>query len=107
MFGYSAVAELRGKLAIELVEARHRPEVAERNRQRELGRNVPESYMTLGLRKDGTTFPCRLDVAKMDLSDGPATVAFMIDLSGVVTGEVGEGTVNGDSVAAGVLADRG
>ncbi len=35
---------------------------------------------TIGLRQDGSTFPFRVDVARIQLEDGPANLAFFTDV---------------------------
>jgi len=39
------------------------------------------SYETMGLRQDGSTFPVRVDVARIRLEDGPANLAFFTDVA--------------------------
>ncbi|MEP7190174.1 MAG: ATP-binding protein, partial [Roseiflexaceae bacterium] len=41
----------------------------------------PQSYETIGLRKNGVQFPYRVDVDLVVLPDGPAAVAFCTDIS--------------------------
>src|SRR5262249_22989031 len=56
-----------------------RPAVGERTRLREQGVPVPTRYETTGLRKDGSQFPMLVEVTRIALPDGPATIAFLTD----------------------------
>jgi PAS domain S-box-containing protein len=81
MYGYADLAELHGIPLIDLVAPELRPELAERALGRERDEPVPSSYESLGLRKDGTTFPTAVQVGTITLPDGPAAVAFCSDIS--------------------------
>jgi PAS domain S-box-containing protein len=81
MFGYADIEELRGLPLIELVAPSMRDAQADQARQREQGAPAPQSYETIGLRKDGVLFPYAVDVDRVMLPDGPAVVAFCIDIS--------------------------
>ncbi|HEU5099867.1 MAG TPA: ATP-binding protein, partial [Roseiflexaceae bacterium] len=45
------------------------------------GEPVPSSYESVGLRKDGSTFPNALQIGNIMLPGGPAAVAFCADIS--------------------------
>jgi PAS domain S-box-containing protein len=77
MFGYANSDELRGYYLTELIAPAARAEIAERNTRRNRGESVPNSYETVGLRKDGAEFPFSTEVAQIKLLDGPASVAFL------------------------------
>jgi len=81
MFGYADEAELYGTPLTNQVALQYREEIMERTRQREKGGTVPTSYETLGLRKDGSSFPFHVSVARIELSDGPASIAFFTDIT--------------------------
>jgi PAS domain S-box-containing protein len=81
MYDYADLEDLRGKALIELVAPEHRAELAERALRRERGEPAPSSYESVGLRKDGTTFPTIVQVGTITLPDGPAVVAFCSDIS--------------------------
>lgn len=53
----------------------------ERIHLRARGVAVPAEYETVGLRGDGTQFPVHIAVAIVELADGPASVAFLTDIS--------------------------
>jgi PAS domain S-box-containing protein len=81
MYGYTNVDEMRGLSLTNLVAPQYRAELAERARQRALGMPVPSSYESIGVRKDGSSFPYAIEVSNLTLPDGPAAVAFCIDIS--------------------------
>ncbi|MEO7910141.1 MAG: PAS domain S-box protein, partial [Roseiflexaceae bacterium] len=81
MFGYADLDDLRGLLLTDLVAPDMRAALADRARRREQGETVPQSYETIGLRKNGVQFPYRVDVDRVMLPDGPAAVAFCTDIS--------------------------
>lgn len=81
MYGYAHPEEMRGIRLIDLVAPENRAELAERAQRRERGEPVPSSYESVGLRKDGTSFPNAVQVGTITLPDGPAAVAFCTDIS--------------------------
>lgn len=81
IFGYSDSSEIIGRPLIEQVAPQCRAEISERNRRRQAGEQVPSSYEMLGLRKDGSEFPCQLNVTRIELPEGPASVAFITDIT--------------------------
>jgi PAS domain S-box-containing protein len=81
MFGYADVDEMRGISLMDLVAPEFREEIAQRALRREHGEPVPNFYDSLGLRKDGSTFPYSVQVSNITLPDGPAAVAFCTDIS--------------------------
>jgi len=81
MFGYADLDELRGLPLTDLVAPDMRAALADQARRREQGEPVPQSYETIGLRKNGVQFPYRADVDRVMLPDGPAAVAFCTDIS--------------------------
>jgi PAS domain S-box-containing protein len=81
MFGYADLDELRGLPLIDLVAPDMRAALADRARRRAQGEAVPQSYETIGLRKNGVQFPYAVNVDRVILPDGPAAVAFCTDIS--------------------------
>jgi PAS domain S-box-containing protein len=81
LFGYSSAAELRGRSILEQIAPSHRKGIQDRVDQRALGVPQPNSYLTRGLRKDGTEFPFEVSTALMVVEDGPLAVAFIHDVS--------------------------
>jgi PAS domain S-box-containing protein len=81
LFGYDDAAEIVGRPFADLLAPSARAVVAERNLRRERGEPEPNSYETMGLRKDGTEFPYLVQIAYTELPDGWATVGFLSDLT--------------------------
>ena len=81
MFGYTDEAELYGTPLTDQIAPPYREEIMERTRRREKGEVAPNSYETVGLRKDGSSFPFYVSVTRMELSDGPASIAFFTDIT--------------------------
>lgn len=81
MFGYPDAEVLIGRPLTDMFAEKWRPFIAERNRRRLEGHLQSDEYEVEGLRSDGSTFPFRVSVSHIHLSDGPATLAFFIDTS--------------------------
>ncbi len=81
LFGYTDPAAVLGQPLLNQIAPQCRKEIAERVLRRERGEAVPNTYETLGLRQDGSTFPFRVDVARIRLQDGPANLAFFTDIT--------------------------
>jgi len=81
MFGYVDEAELYGTPLTNQIALPYREEIMERTRRREKGEAAPSSYETVGLRKDGSSFPFHVSVTRIELSDGPASIAFFTDIT--------------------------
>ncbi|MBW4678548.1 MAG: PAS domain S-box protein [Microcoleus vaginatus WJT46-NPBG5] len=81
MFGYSTVSEMQGTPLLNDIAPQCREEITEKVKQRERGESVPNSYETLGQRRDGSVFPFQVHVARFELPDGPASTAFISDIS--------------------------
>ncbi|MEO8428064.1 MAG: PAS domain S-box protein [Verrucomicrobiota bacterium] len=81
LFGYSDASELCGTSLLNLIAPDCREEIGERIRRRERGEPSPDAYETVGCRKDGSLFTFYVEAAKIELPDGPASVAFLIDVT--------------------------
>ena len=81
MFGYADVEEVQGVSLITNIAPEERPSIAERIRLRDLGETVPLRYETVGLRTDGSRFPFHVQVGRITLPEGPASVAFCTDVT--------------------------
>lgn len=81
MFGYEDLAELQGTSLLNQIAPQCRSEIAERVRKRARGEIIPSAYETIGQRKDGSLFPFLIEVVRILLPDGPATVGFFIDIT--------------------------
>jgi len=81
MYGFQGIDEVVGHSIGEQWSPECRAMVEERARQRALGMPVPARYEALGQRQDGSVFPVEVAVAKVDLSDGEASVGFLTDIT--------------------------
>jgi len=80
LFGCSDPSTVVGRSLLNQIAPECRDAIAEYVRRRESGEPAPVSYETVGLRPDGSTFPFRVDVARIQLEDGPANLAFFTDV---------------------------
>lgn len=81
MYGFRTMDELIGRPISEQWAPEAATEVAERALQRSRGIPVPTTYDALGQRKDGSRFPVHVEVSVVDLPDGPASLAFLTDIT--------------------------
>jgi PAS domain S-box-containing protein len=81
IFGYEDARELAGLSFSDQIAPRFRKEVTERALQRSRGLPAEAEFESVGLRKDGSEFPFRAAVMVMSLADGPASVAFVADMT--------------------------
>ena len=81
LFGYADPSAVLGQSLLNQIAPECREQIADHVRRRERGEAVANSYETVGLRQDGTTFPFRVDVARIQLEDGPANLAFFTDVA--------------------------
>ena len=81
MFGYTELWQLKGRFFIDLIALQCREEVRTRIRRRIEAKEERDSYETVGLRRDGAQFFYQVETAAIQLEDGPATLAFLIDTS--------------------------
>ena len=81
MFGYRDLSEIRGQSMMETVAPHRREITQERIEQRRRGAVVSSDYENIGLRKDGSEFPFQVNISRMQLADGWATVAFIADIT--------------------------
>jgi PAS domain S-box-containing protein len=81
MFGYPPGEDLPGRSISDLIAPSHREAVMENARRRALGLGAPMEYEVMGMRRDGAHFPMHVSVASVPLADGPASVAFLTDIS--------------------------
>ena len=81
LFGYADPSAVLGQSLLNQIAPECREQIADHVGRRERGEAVANSYETVGLRQDGTTFPFRVDVARIQLEDGPANLAFFTDVA--------------------------
>jgi len=81
LFGMHALEAVDSVL--DLVAPEYRQAVIERFNRRAAGDNSEPDYELIGLRRDGSRFPCRTSVVPVQLPDGPATMVFHTDLTSI------------------------
>jgi PAS domain S-box-containing protein len=81
MVGFEDSGELIGRPLTDQIAPRLRDEAMARALRRGRGLSAETEYESVGLRKDGAEFPFRASVKVLDLADGPATVAFITDIT--------------------------
>ena len=81
MFGYASAAEVRGTRYLERIAPSARPAVQEIIRQRHAGAEAPDAYETVGLRQDGSEFPLLVTARRIEVAEGPLTLACMLDFT--------------------------
>ena len=81
MFELSGLDELRHVDVLELFAPAWRAQLSENMQRRADGRPAPSSYEAEHVRKDGTRVSILLYVVRAVFPDGPATVAFLTDIS--------------------------
>jgi nitrogen fixation negative regulator NifL len=81
LFGFSSLDELQKVPLLELFAPESRPQIKENIQRRAEGLSVPDAYETNCLRKDGTRFPILMYLTMAVFADGPAVVAFIMDIT--------------------------
>jgi PAS domain S-box-containing protein len=80
-FGYERFDELRGTSLLLQIAPSHRDEIITKIKRRAAGEEVETTYLTRGLRRDGTEFPFEITTCRVTVPDGPLTIAFIRDIS--------------------------
>jgi PAS domain S-box-containing protein len=81
LFGYRKRDEVVGKPFAKHIAPQCREELQERIRWRELGVPTSPDYETMGLGVDGQQFPIHIAVNQINLSDGPAYMVLITDIT--------------------------
>ncbi len=81
LLGYEADGSPVGSSFLTFIPEEQRKTLAERNSMRNAGAPVPNEYETLVTRIDGSMFHCHVLVSEIELSDGPATIAYLTDIT--------------------------
>jgi len=81
MFAFQSASELVGRPIAEHWAPEYQALIGERAQQRSRGIEVPESYEAVGQRRDGSRFPVQINTTIANLPDGPATLAFLSDIT--------------------------
>jgi PAS domain S-box-containing protein len=81
MFGLSGVEEIIGRPVAQFLAPQSRTDSLERTRRRARGLPTPVEFETVAFRADGSQFPIQVTVDMVQLSDGPANLAFITDIA--------------------------
>jgi PAS domain S-box-containing protein len=81
LYGFQSVDELVGQPVADQWAPEFREPIMERAQRRARGEPVPLEYEGMGLRKDGSQFPVHINVALVELPDGPAFMAFLTNIT--------------------------
>ncbi len=87
LFGYTDKQELIGAEFNEQLAISERKKILKQNKNREKSKEISNSYETIGLRKDGSTFPFQANVSVINLAKGPATLAYISNISDIKKAE--------------------
>jgi PAS domain S-box-containing protein len=79
LFGYDSPAQIVGTSQLGRVAPESRAQVTENIRRRKQGEPVPSAYEITGLRRNGSTFPLYVEVARIEWDDGPVSMAYFTD----------------------------
>jgi PAS domain S-box-containing protein len=81
LFGLASAADAEGKPISAEWAPSVQTEISERARRRSIGLQEATRFESLGQRRDGSQFPVQVQVAVVDLPDGPATLKLLSDVS--------------------------
>lgn len=80
-FGIAEHDAFEGRSILDVIAPEDRKRIQAYVEGRAAGEPAPRSYEFMALRCDGTRFPAHAEVGQIDLPDGPATLAFIIDIT--------------------------
>jgi PAS domain S-box-containing protein len=81
MLGAKSVEMIVGLPVLQQFAPGSRDAVREYVQKRDLGLPAPSEYETVGLRFDGTQFPVHVAITRVQLADGPVSLAFCTDIT--------------------------
>lgn len=81
LLGYQKESSPVGLSFLKFIPEEQRESLAYRNSMRNAGVPVPNEYETLATKIDGSVFHCHVLVSEIELSDGPATIAYLTDIT--------------------------
>ena len=81
MFGLSGVEEIIGRPETEFLAPQSKEDSRARTRLRAEGLPTPTEFETVALHPDGSQFPVQVTVDSVQLSDGPANMTFITDIT--------------------------
>lgn len=87
LFGYDNSTELIGKPILELIAPSRREQILENVRRRERKEFAPTTYVTRGLRKDGSEFDMDVHASTYELDGEDYTLVILRDISDRVRAE--------------------
>ncbi len=79
--GYNDIKGLVGKLIVDLYPSGIKEQLIDRDFQGMKKEEITNSFETIGLKKDGSSFPAQIKVTNIDLPDGSAILGFSEDLT--------------------------
>ena len=80
-YGFQSIDELVGSTSVRQWAPEFREIIRDRSQRRMRGEPVPVEYEGIGQRKDGSQFPVHIAAGSVQLPDGPATLAFLTDIT--------------------------
>jgi two-component system, cell cycle sensor histidine kinase and response regulator CckA len=87
MYGFDSIEESYGRSVLDYFASQCHEQLKMNIARREKGLPAPAEYETIGRRRDGDEFPLQLAVSRVELEDGPATLAFLTDITERKRGE--------------------
>ncbi len=81
MFGVPDRAQVQDRSILDFIGPEDRERVARFIQDRTIGKPAPETYGTVGLRSDGTTFSAHVQVTSLALPGGPAFLVYLEDFT--------------------------
>lgn len=81
LFGYEDISEMIGSQFLDRISPLEQKRVQEISENRQKGLDAPIQYETRGINRSGLTFPMLINATLVELPGGPATIAFITDLS--------------------------
>ncbi len=81
LFGYDDISEIKGTSLINQIAPQCRAEIIERVQKRIAGDDTPQTYESIGLKKNGSQFPFMCSTNRIKFPEGSLTLAFFTDMT--------------------------
>jgi PAS domain S-box-containing protein len=81
LFGYDTPEDIIGTSQLGRVAPESREQVTENIERRRRGEPAPAAYEIMGLRRNGSTFPLYVEVARIDWDGEPVSMAYFTDFT--------------------------
>jgi PAS domain S-box-containing protein len=81
LFGYDSPEEIVGTSQLGRVAPESRAQVTENIERRKQGEPAPSAYEIVGLRRNGSTFPLYIEIARIDWDGEPVSMAYFTDFT--------------------------